>query len=114
MKEAEERIGFNGKQASDEEGFLIDPADWSEDVGRTMCEKDGLHLTNNHWEIILFMRTYYSQYRIEPMPRVIIKELNKKRGAEKYSIKKLYNLFPDTPVRLLCKYAGIPKFARCT
>jgi len=114
MKEVAEIIGFNGKRISDDDGFLIDPDDWSEELGRALCAQDGLHITSSHWEIILFMRSYYAQYGTEPMPKVIIKELNKTREGDTYSIKDLYTLFPNTPVHLLCKYAGIPKPLRCT
>lgn len=114
MKESEDLLELKGKTMSDEEGFLINSDDWSEDVGRFLCAKDGLLLTDSHWEVILFIRSYYEHYRTEPMTKIIIRGLNKRRGETRYNIKHLYDLFPNTPVLLLCKYAGLPKPSKCS
>jgi TusE/DsrC/DsvC family sulfur relay protein len=108
-------IEINGRKiALDEEGNLLDLNDWSEGVGRYLCELDGLQVSDVHWEVILFIRDYYKRYEAGPMPRIIVRELNKRSGFKKYTIKYLYELFSNTPINLLCKYAGVPHPSGCT
>jgi TusE/DsrC/DsvC family sulfur relay protein len=107
-------IKFKGESISlDEDGYLLNRDDWTEDLGRYLCESDGIALTDRHWEIILFMRTYNLQYKMNPMPRIIIKELNRRSPENKYNVRYLYELFPDTPTHRLCRYAGIPQPLGC-
>ena len=43
--------------AFDEEGFLLDPALWSEELARTLAAEEGLKtLTAAHWRVIGFIR----------------------------------------------------------
>ena len=43
--------------AYDEEGFLLDPARWSEELARTLAAEEGLEtLTAAHWRVIGFIR----------------------------------------------------------
>jgi TusE/DsrC/DsvC family sulfur relay protein len=48
------------------------------------------------------------------MPKVLIRGLNKEAGEERYTMKFLYGLFPDHPMRRACRYAGVPQPAGCT
>ena len=44
-------------QLFDEDGFLIDPSLWSEQLARTLAEEEGLGpLTAEHWRVIGFIR----------------------------------------------------------
>ena len=42
-----------------EEGYLIDPATWNEDIARTFATLENIELTPDHWDAIHFMRQYY-------------------------------------------------------
>lgn len=43
--------------AFDEDGFLMEPALWSQDLARTLAEEEGLDtLTEAHWRVIGFIR----------------------------------------------------------
>lgn len=108
-------IEFKGKRILlDEDGYLQNQDDWTEDLGKFLCESEGIAVTDRHWEIILFMRTYYLQYKMSPMPRVIVKELNRRGPGAKCTVRHLYELFPDTPIHRLCRYAGIPQPLGCS
>ena len=100
--------------ALDEDGFLSDPNDWSPQVAEYFSSADGVLLTEAHWQVIHFARDYYKAFGIGPMPKVIVKKLNRQLGRDKYSIKMLYSLFPDTPARRICRYAGTPQPSGCT
>ena len=50
----------NGKVLdTDEEGYLANLADWSPEVAAHMAEQDECDLSDNHWEVINFLREYY-------------------------------------------------------
>ena len=100
--------------ALDDEGYLKDFNDWSPEIATYLSSKDGIDLTDDHWDIIYFARSYFTRYGISPMPRVIVKELNKEIGVTKYSIKRLFALFPGRPSRSICRYAGLPQPSGCT
>ena len=50
-------IEVNGKSLeTDEEGYLSNLADWEKDVADVMAKADGIDLSDDHWEIINFLR----------------------------------------------------------
>ena len=66
----------------DEDGFLANLDDWSTDVANYFAEVEGLQMTDQHWEVVNFLREYYKQYQIAPMIKILVKEIGKKLGAE--------------------------------
>jgi len=107
-------IEVNGKTIdTDEEGYLTNLADWSEDAAKILAEQDELELTDNHWEVITFLREYYDEYQIAPAVRVLTKAIGKKLGPEKGNSKYLYELFPYGPAKQACRFAGLPKPTGC-
>ncbi len=97
----------------DEEGYLMDWQEWSEDVAGAMAKEDGLDLSEEHWNVIKFLRTYFEKYQIAPMIKILTKELAKTYGKEKGNTKYLYELYPAGPAKQACRYAGLPKPTGC-
>ncbi len=107
-------IEFKGKSYEvDEEGYLLNLDDWNEEIAVHFAEKEGITLTDAHWEVINFLREYYEEYQIAPMIRVLVKAIGKKLGPEKGNNKYLYELYPEGPAKQACKYAGLPKPTGC-
>ena len=107
-------IELNGQTfETDEEGYLANRSDWSEEVAKEMARIDDCDLTQNHWEVINFLREYYDEYQIAPAVRVLTKAIGKKLGADKGNNKYLYELFPYGPAKQACKIAGLPKPTGC-
>ncbi len=98
---------------TDEEGYLIDLNDWSEEAALQLAEAEGLDMSDDRWEIVNFLRDYYQEYQIAPAVRVLTKSIGKKLGKEKGSSKYLYELFPYGPAKQACKIAGLPKPTGC-
>ena len=98
---------------TDEEGYIANLTEWTPEVGAKMAADDGCDLTENHWEVINFLREYYEEYQIAPAVRVLTKAIGKKLGADKGNSKYLYELFPYGPAKQACKYAGLPKPTGC-
>ena len=107
-------IEVNGQSiATDEEGYLEDLSAWTEDVAKVLADSEGLEMSDDHWEIVKFLREYYEEYQIAPAVRVLTKAVGKKLGKEKGTSKYLYELFPYGPAKQACKVAGLPKPTGC-
>ncbi|HIQ07248.1 MAG TPA: TusE/DsrC/DsvC family sulfur relay protein [Thiotrichaceae bacterium] len=97
----------------DEEGYLEDLNEWTEEIAIAMAEAEDVELTEEHWDIIKFLREYYEEYQIAPAVRVLTKAVGKRLGKDKGNSRYLYSLFPFGPGKQACKYAGLPKPTGC-
>ncbi len=89
-----------------DEGYLVDPSDWSEEVAAELARREGIVLTDDHWAVIRFVRGFYEDRHVIPDARFVIKFLADTRGAERND---LFKLFPYGYVRQACKIAGMRK-----
>ncbi len=91
----------------DEDGFLIDPNMWSEEVAEALARTEGVdELTDDHWNVMNYLRKYYLEYGAAPMIRKLCKETG-------FPLKKIYDMFPSGPAKGACKIAGLPKPTGC-
>ncbi len=106
-------IEVNGKSIElTEAGYLVNHADWDEEVAGALAEAEGIALTDRHWDIIRYLRDeYISNNQNQPMERVVLKEMSK-RWAAKLTSKDLYQLFPLAPTKQGTKIAGLPQVRR--
>lgn len=93
--------------AVDEEGYLIDPADWNEALATALSREERIDLSDAHWAVIRFMRDYYEQYKIIPDARHVMKYLAAFKGPGKAKRNDLFVLFPYGYVKQACKIAGM-------
>jgi tRNA 2-thiouridine synthesizing protein E len=105
---------LNGKTIEhDEEGYITDIGEWSNDLAEIIAKEEELDMTDEHWAVVNFLREYYDEYQIAPAIRVLVRAVKKKLGEDKGSNKYLYNLFPYGPAKQACKIAGLPKPTGC-
>lgn len=101
----------------DDEGFLVNPDDWSEEVAEEMsalqAKKDHVKLTETHWGLINYFRGYYEINKVHPSMHKLVMTLGRQHGEHFHDKKEyekfLYQIFPHGPVQELCKLAGLPK-----
>ncbi len=98
---------------TDEEGYLVNLAEWNEAVAGVIAQLENVEMTPSHWEVVTFLRDYYNEYQIAPAVRVLTKAIGKQLGPEKGNSKYLYELFPYGPAKQACKIAGLPKPTGC-
>ena len=92
----------------DDEGFLVDPEQWDEDVARGLAATEGIELSCAYWPILRFMREYWSQHRIAPDVSHVMEYLVREQGFDKKRAKRhLFELFPYGYVKQACKIAGM-------
>lgn len=89
----------------DAEGYLTDPNTWTETVAAEFARQENIHLTDDHWDVIRFMREYYERHQVIPDARFAIKHLAARLGKE--SRNKLFELFPYGYVKQACRIAGM-------
>lgn len=99
--------------AIDKEGFLRDLNDWDETVAARLAAQDDIELTDDHWEVIRTVRSYYQEYEISPATRVLVKLIRDRLGERKGNSIYLMQLFSGKPAKLVSKIAGLPKPANC-
>ncbi|MEL0638138.1 TusE/DsrC/DsvC family sulfur relay protein [Marinomonas sp. TI.3.20] len=97
----------------DEEGYLLNLADWTPELANTLAAQESLILTEMHWEIIFLLRDFYQKFEVSPAMRPLVKAVSKELGAEKGRSIYLMKLFPGSPPKLAAKIAGLPKPANC-
>ena len=97
----------------DEEGYIIDIRGWNKELAEMSAESENIEMTDDAWEVVNFLRSYYEEYQIAPAVRVLTKAIKKKLGADKGNSKYLYELFPYGPAKQACKIAGLPKPTGC-
>jgi tRNA 2-thiouridine synthesizing protein E len=93
--------------ALDDEGYLIDPDDWNETVAAALARKEGIELTDEHWQVLRYMRRYLDEHQLIPDARFVIWFLEKEVGLGEAARQRLFELFPYGYVKQACKIAGM-------
>ena len=103
-------IEINGKViATDAEGYLVDPADWDDNVAAALAQQEEIELGAEHWSIIRFMRKHYDERQIAADARFVKKLLADDLGYGKKASGRLSELFPYGYVKQACKIAGMKR-----
>lgn len=96
-----------GGVRTDDEGYLLDPADWTEAVAQALAERESLALTDLHWRVLRFMRAFHDDHQVAADARFVIKFLADEAGFGAAARSKLFELFPYGYVKQACKIAGM-------
>lgn len=101
----------NGKDIlCDGEGYLLDLEAWSEDYVLAAAEREGLELTDEHWQVIHFIRDFHEQHGVQAPVRDMIKHFRKAWGKEKGNSSYLHRIFPKGgPQKQGNRLAGVRK-----
>jgi len=87
----------------DDEGYLIDPLVWNEELADEFARQENIHLTEDHWDAIRFMRDYYAEHQVAPDVRHVMKHLAVRLRN------RIFELFPYGYVKQACKIAGMKR-----
>ena len=90
--------------ATDDEGYLIDPGEWSEALAAVLARRESIELTDAHWDAIRFMRDFYQEHQVIPDVRFVTRHLAASIGGSRNLI---FELFPYGYVKQACKIAGM-------
>ncbi len=105
---------FEGQEIeTDAQGYLKNSSDWQEAIALLLAEQEEITLTEQHWEVIRFIRDFYKEFNTSPAIRMLVKAIAQKYGEEKGNSRYLYRLFPKGPAKQATKIAGLPKPVKC-
>jgi tRNA 2-thiouridine synthesizing protein E len=96
-----------------ENGYLVSQDDWSKEVAEAIAAAEDITLTQDHWDVIDFLREAYFEHNGEqPNNRVILKAMQDKWPDRKVDNKTLFDLYPGNPSKQAGKIAGLPESMR--
>lgn len=84
----------NREVLTDSEGYLKNLDDWSEDFASALARQEGLELTEEHWQVIGFLRDYYHEHGVQAQVRAMIKHFRGLWGEERGNNRHLHDIFP--------------------
>jgi tRNA 2-thiouridine synthesizing protein E len=91
----------------DEEGFMTDHNQWTEEVARELAKEIGIEdLNEKHFMVLNFMRKEFDEKGTGP-------SLRKLKNESGVGTKELYQLFPKGPAKKAALIAGITKPVGC-
>ena len=79
---------------TDQEGYIQNMDDWSEGFVEALAEREGLVLTDEHWEIIEFLRNYHQEHGVQAPVRDMLKHFKQAWGEEFATKHYLHEIFP--------------------
>ena len=92
--------------AFDDQGYLFEPADWTEDLAVELARQENIELTERHWEAIRFMRNFFLEHQVIPDVRFVMRHLGARYGGSRNLV---FELFPFGYVKQACRIAGMRK-----
>jgi len=94
----------------DNEGYIVNPEDWNQEVARELAAEEQLELTEAYWPVLNYIRDYWNEHKVAPDVRHVIKHLAEEQGQDKAQAKQLlFQLFPYGYVKQACKIAGMQR-----
>ena len=89
-----------------EEGYLTDHTEWTDEIGIALASQIGITLTDAHWKAIRFLRKDFE----EQGETATLRRASTVGGIP---IKELFALFPQKPAKKMSYVAGLPKPHGC-
>ncbi|MCA0427213.1 MAG: TusE/DsrC/DsvC family sulfur relay protein [Bacteroidetes bacterium] len=88
-----------------EEGYLTDLNEWTPEIAEELAKEYNITLSPRHWEVLKYLQSEHKNN----VP-LSIRKIGKSNVVD---IKEFYALFPQGPLKISSKIAGIPKPASC-
>lgn len=94
---------------TDDEGYLIDPDTWDGLAAEQLAAEEGIELSDEHWQVLGFMRRYYDEHKVAADARFVIKYMAEEMSLGRKARNYLFKLFPYGYVQQACKIAGMKR-----
>ena len=101
---------MNKQIERDAEGYLFNPDDWTDGIAKEFAKEENVDLSETHWQILRFIRKYYSEHNVIPDVRHVSDYLATENNIGKKEAKNIiFELFPYGYVKQACKISGMRK-----
>lgn len=88
-------LDVNGQVVlTDSEGYIVNLEQWSEEFVHAQAEAEGLKLTEEHWQVVAFLRDYYQQHSVQCEVRKMVKHFKAIWGPDRGNSTYLHRIFP--------------------
>lgn len=95
---------------TDQEGYILNMDEWSEGFAIAQAAAEGLTLTDEHWDVIHFIREFYEEHNVQAQVRDMIRHFREAWGPERGNNHHLHEIFPmGGPQKQGNRIAGIRK-----
>lgn len=95
---------------TDSEGYLLHLDDWTEDFVRAQARSEDLDLTDEHWQLITYLRSYYAEHGVQAQVRAMLRHFDAVWGPARGNNHTLHDLFPrGGPQKQGNRLAGLMK-----
>ena len=98
---------------TNDEGYLINPSDWSDTLAVELASRENIQLGKAHLEILHLARSFFAEYGFSPSMRPLSKYIATHADISKGRSIYLMQLFPGSPAKLISKIGGLPKPKNC-
>ena len=96
-----------GKEVQvNEEGFLTEFDEWSEEIAAELAKNIDVDMTDEHWALIKWLREDYKEKGETATTRRV-------QTAGGVPTKRQFELFPKKPAKKMAYIAGVPKPKGC-
>lgn len=90
------------------EGYIVNRDEWSIEFAYAQAQAEGLELTHEHLDVIMFLRNYFDQHGVQCEVRKMVKHFknawDEARGTSTY----LHRIFPHGgPQKQGNRFAGL-------
>jgi TusE/DsrC/DsvC family sulfur relay protein len=100
-------IEIAGKPVTvNEEGFLTEYDEWSEEIAQVLAKQIEIDLTDEHWKVIRFLRDDFKTEGETATSRRV-------QQVGGVPVKEQFVLFPKKPQKKMAYIAGLPKPKGC-
>jgi tRNA 2-thiouridine synthesizing protein E len=89
-----------------DEGFLTEYGDWSEEIGAELATNIGVEMTDDHWKLIRWLREDFKEKGETATTRRV-------QTVGGWPTKQQFTMFPKKPAKKMAYIAGLPKPAGC-
>lgn len=89
------KLMVDGREVlTDPEGYILNMDEWSEEFARALAEQENLVLTDEHWDVLNFIREYYDEHQVQAQVRDMIRHFRAAWGPERGTNHHLHDIFP--------------------
>lgn len=88
-----------------DDGYLSDLSQWNKEIGTEIAKNEGIEMTDRHWEVIKWI-----QEQVKAGNALSVRGI---KSSGVVDIKEFYALFPQGPLKISTKIAGVPKPKSC-
>jgi tRNA 2-thiouridine synthesizing protein E len=108
MSDILKHILHPASQRNDPQGNLLELGPWSATAAEQTARELGIEMTDNHWDVVLFLRDLYRGMGAQADARSMLEALEQE-FADDGGRRWLFRLFPGGPILQGSRIAGIPR-----